>query len=373
MNARKRLNRMTVGLSAARGWERVWGLPISLQIEPTDRCNLKCVMCPRTYEDVSGGAFHDLTIAQFRRILDQIPTLVSLQLSGFGEPFLNKDLPDMIALAASRGIQVSTNSNATVFTEEIVRRTVGSGLYMIKLSVDGATDDTYYRIRRGKLDAIRKGLALFAEEKARTGSHFPELRFNIVLLKDNIEELDLFFDLAHELHVPEIIFKPLNPHDAAMQIDAHDALGARAQGPFDRACEKARTYGIAWNEEETRQVLFDAVDIGKRREELPAIPCYMLWKECYITADGSVRPCCEFYRDEHRLGNIFQTPFRNIWNCEGFRRLRRASARLRNVSKICATCNRFYVNYLAHDKLKRARRRLGPLGRWIRTDFEDAS
>ena len=371
MTLAKRINKWTVGWSAARGWERVWGRPVSLQVEPTDRCNLKCIMCPRTFEDVTGGRSHDLTLTQFEHVLDEIRFLVSMQLSGFGEPFLNRELPEMIALAVSRGVQVSTNSNATVFTEDIVKRTVASGLYMIKLSVDGATDETYARIRGGKLDSIRRGLTLFAKEKARTGSTLPWLRFNIVLLKDNVEELDLFFDLAHELAVPEIMFKPLNPHDTSMGIGRHDALGAQVKETFEKACEKGHRYDILWNEEETRRVLFEAIDIAKRRGDLPAIPCYMLWKECYITADGSVRPCCEFYRDEHKLGNIFETPFSKIWNSEGFRRLRRASSRLRSVSQICTTCNRFYVNYLTHDKLRRAKEKMGPLGALVRTEFED--
>ena len=371
MSLAKRINKWTVGWSAARGWERVWGSPVSLQVEPTDRCNLKCIMCPRTYGDISGGSPHDMTLAQFEHVLNEIPSIVSMQLSGFGEPFLNRELPEMIALAVSRGVQVSTNSNATVFTDTIVKRTVASGLYMVKLSVDGATDETYARIRGGKLDSIRRGLALFAEEKARTGSELPWLRFNIVLLKDNVDELDLFFDLAHELAVPEIMFKPLNPHDTSMEIGRHDALGAQVKETFARAREKAQRYNVLWNEEETRQVLFEAIDVAKRRAELPAIPCYMLWKECYITADGSVRPCCEFYRDEHRLGNIFETPFSKIWNSEGFRRLRRASSRLRNVSQICTTCNRFYVNYQTHEKLRRAKAKMGPLGALVRTEFED--
>ena len=84
-----------------------------------------------------------------------------------------------------------------------------------------------------------------------------------------------------------------------------------------------------------------------------------------------MRPCCEFYRDEHKLGNIFETPFSKIWNSEGFRRLRRASSRLRSVSQICTTCNRFYVNYLTHDKLRRAKEKMGPLGALVRTEFED--
>ena len=113
-------------------------------------------------------------------------------------------------------------------------------------------------------------------------------------------------------------------------------------------------------------------DLGVEPSPLPPIPCYILWKEVYITAAGDVRPCCEFYEDRYSLGNIFRQPFAHIWNGARAQRMRARSARLELPAPVCESCNRFYVNYLAHEKLTRARGLLGPLGHVIRTDFEAA-
>src|ERR1041385_615058 len=83
----------------------------------------------------------------FTRLVDQIPTMTELQLQGLGEPMMHPRFFDMVAYASARGIEVSTNSNLTLLTPARAERCVQSGLTWLHISIDGATAETYERIR----------------------------------------------------------------------------------------------------------------------------------------------------------------------------------------------------------------------------------
>ena len=82
--------------------------PICLYLEVTNRCNLLCTTCPRTYEDLEPPA--DLSWDLFTRIVDQVPDLARAVLHGVGEPMLVRDLPRMVKYLKERGVYVLFNT-----------------------------------------------------------------------------------------------------------------------------------------------------------------------------------------------------------------------------------------------------------------------
>src|SRR4051812_37389184 len=69
-------------------------LPVCLYLETTNRCNLLCTTCPRTYEELEPPA--DMSWDLFTSIVDQVPDLARVVLHGVGEPMLVKNLPEMV-------------------------------------------------------------------------------------------------------------------------------------------------------------------------------------------------------------------------------------------------------------------------------------
>ena len=88
--------------------------PVCLYLETTNRCNLLCTTCPRTYADLEPPA--DMSWELFTRIVDQIPDIARAVLHGVGEPMLVKELPRMIRYLKERGAYVLFNTNGTVLT-----------------------------------------------------------------------------------------------------------------------------------------------------------------------------------------------------------------------------------------------------------------
>src|SRR2546423_12235367 len=97
----------------------------------------------------------------FPRLVDQFVNIQELHLQGLGEPMMHPRFFDMVAYAADRGVEVSTNSNLTLVNEQRAERTVTSGLAWLHVSIDGASPEMYARIRvRSRLERVLRGLEL---------------------------------------------------------------------------------------------------------------------------------------------------------------------------------------------------------------------
>ena len=74
--------------------------PVCVYLETTNRCNLLCTTCPRTYAELEPPA--DMSWQLFTSIVDQIPNLQRAVLHGVGEPMLVKTLPRMVRYLKDR-------------------------------------------------------------------------------------------------------------------------------------------------------------------------------------------------------------------------------------------------------------------------------
>src|SRR6202044_3343233 len=85
--------------------------PVCLYLEVTNRCNLLCETCPRTFEDLEAPA--DMSWDLFTSIIDQVPDVARVVMHGVGEPMLVKALPRMIRYLKDRGADGLFNTNRT--------------------------------------------------------------------------------------------------------------------------------------------------------------------------------------------------------------------------------------------------------------------
>src|SRR6266571_4664483 len=88
--------------------------PVCLYLETTNRCNLLCETCPRTFEDLEPPA--DMSWQLFTHIVDQFPRIARVVLHGVGEPMMVAALPRMIRYLKDRGAFVLFNTNGTLLT-----------------------------------------------------------------------------------------------------------------------------------------------------------------------------------------------------------------------------------------------------------------
>ncbi|HSN76334.1 MAG TPA: radical SAM protein, partial [Anaerolineae bacterium] len=172
-------------------------------IEVTNRCNLLCETCPRTY--FTREPLRSLTFDEFVFVAEQFPEMQRAVLHGIGEPLLNRDLPQIIAYLKGRGVEVLFNSNGTLLTPAWQEALARSGLDEYRCSIDGATPATYARIRGADLlHKIEAGLAGLVQTKARLSVETPRLSIWCVATRENLAEMPDLVRMAARLGVPEV-------------------------------------------------------------------------------------------------------------------------------------------------------------------------
>jgi len=133
-------------------------LPMTLSIEPTTACNLRCPECPsglRQFSRPTGNLKNDF----FRQIISDVKGhLIYLIFYFQGEPFINPDFLKMVKHASDNGIYTITSSNGHFLSDDIAKRTVESGLDRLIISIDGTTQEVYEQYRKeGNLENVIKG------------------------------------------------------------------------------------------------------------------------------------------------------------------------------------------------------------------------
>ena len=142
--------------------------PVCLYLEVTNRCNLLCTTCPRTYEDLEPPA--DMSWELFRSIVDQVPDLARAVLHGVGEPMLVANLPRMVRYLKDRGVYVLFNTNGTVLSERNGRALIAAELDELRVSLDASNRESFKAVRgRDYFGRIVRNVRAFRELQEREG------------------------------------------------------------------------------------------------------------------------------------------------------------------------------------------------------------
>ncbi|MBX6312688.1 MAG: SPASM domain-containing protein [Isosphaeraceae bacterium] len=323
-------------------------LPRFLQVEPVGQCNLRCRMCPipfrRDGPPYGPPAFMDFDL--FARLLDQFPELEELQLQGLGEPMMHPRFFDMVALAAGRGIKVSTNSNLTLLNARRAELCVTSGLAELHASIDGATAETYERIRvRSYFDRVIRNLEGLVEARRRLGSKTPAVQMVVVAMRQNLHELPDLVRLASRLTIDEVFVQHLCHDFGESSLPAqyrpmrvfvdHETLAGEAPARVERFFSEARAVaqelGVNLRLPRTRPRLHPPGTPGPER-------CNWPWTGVYVSYQGLAMPCCMVATpDRIQLGNMAEAGAQAVWNGEAYRAFR-AALSSEMPPEVCRSC-----------------------------------
>ena len=226
--------------------------PVCLYLETTNRCNLLCTTCPRTYEELEPPA--DMSWGLFRSIVDQIPNLARAVLHGVGEPMLVKNLPRMVRHLKDRGTYVLFNTNGTVLNEKNGRALIDADLDELRVSFDAANAELY-RVIRGKnyFNRILKNVRAFRNLQEHEGKLKPRVSAWLTGMRQTVEQLPDFVRVAAETGVKEVYLQRLvffgeNAIGMARPDQAlYEQLSREEAAHLDRAAAIAASLGITFS------------------------------------------------------------------------------------------------------------------------------
>jgi len=277
-------------------------LPTVLMIENTNLCNAECVMCPRDTLSRKRG-FMDFGL--FEKIIKEATSESRkpvTHLHGFGEPLLDKLLPDRIRLAKDYGItHTYIVSNASRLFPETSRKIISAGLDKMKISFYGTDEESYNNTMKRldfkvTLQNIKDFLGIRKEMKSET----PRLVLQYLPNETNHAKVAEFRSL----------WEPLIDRQAGDSVNIatlHNYGGGRAYNP-----------------------------LGKKIESV----CYFPWTSMSVLWDGRVVTCCMDSNGVQVLGDLNIQTVQEVWNGSVLSGVRNDFANLKyGKYPVCMSCD----------------------------------
>lgn len=363
--------------------EKVYHFPDMYQIEHTDICNARCIMCNHSFTKNHGCKFMDMDI--IHKLEKYFPYVNCIILNGIGEPLLHPQIKELMTTYAKYGIKLSTNTNMSVMDPEIAE-IMQKTFCDIQISCDAADKETYEKIRKGlSFEKFKKNVRILR------AAGDVEICMATVVMRQNVTQLPRIVELASELGCAKVILLDLNTsHLLQNTNDCARSFPATACYYMDRAKEIGDKLGVivhtldytynikkaAIDEENTalqREPLFHSENlyrelykmyekIGFINPTFKAIEtdyctaskfrsvgyCQFVENRPFISANGDMFNCCT--RRMHSMGNILESSFSNVWNGEAMQRIRHIFNK-GHLPKYCTGCT-YLRSGLMVDRIK---------------------
>tara|TARA_Y100000310_G_C20683873_1_gene817731 strand:- start:1480 stop:2517 length:1038 start_codon:yes stop_codon:yes gene_type:complete len=258
-------------------------------IETTNFCPMRCIMCPRTTKMTRPLGHMDFEL--FKRIINQAKKYTHyVQLHHFGDPLMHPEQEKFIDYCEDNGVVTRMSINPLLLTEERAKKLLKSKLAELYISLDGGDNESYKAIRGNAADYDKAivNIKRFAELKTEMGKSKPYVLIGMVLMKStsaNVEDFEKMWDIPG---IDKRIIKKFSSFGGNEEIAN---LGTK----------------------EGKEVLFNE----------KKYPCYKPWKNFTITWDGKVVPCCYDYDKLYVIGDVNEESLEQIWNGQRMQDLRR--------------------------------------------------
>ena len=279
--------------------------PRTIAIDPLARCNLSCPLCPTGRGHATSAGNGILSLWLYCRILDQLPKLRTVILSGWGEPLLHPQIDEIVAMAARRGISVHAHSHLSLKKDDaFFERLIDAGLAVLWVSLDGASEETYARYRVGGDFALAyANLERLAKLKRRHRSKTPRLVWKFIVHRHNAHEVEAARRIARELGV-EFTTAAIGLADDLVDYAIGEPLAERrSEWLPDADADRRPRYR----------------DADRAQAFVREGRCPHLFERPVISPAGDVMPCGYATHPGNAFGNLERSSFDEIWSNADYR------------------------------------------------------
>jgi radical SAM protein with 4Fe4S-binding SPASM domain len=304
-------------------------MPRAVYLDILGLCNLHCEMCFIRLLPRRQPSF--LSFDNFKKIIEQFQPRQTRRfvINGLGEPLFNPDLIEMLKYARERGFQTEIFTNGTLIDKHNVKDLV-TNLNCVHFSIDGCKKETYEAIRKGAhFNEVIDNISLFTKNCKKLNSRV-DTWINFVAMSSNHREIVDAVSLAHKLRIKNVQISMAKKNFAVEDMPSYNQKMnglllkyKQISNLLKEAHMLSKKFGIRfWFEPSTHF----------------ASACTWPWWGCFILRDGFVTPCCKCPDPSViNFGNVFSTPFSEIWNNSMYREFRRKLMSA-NVPHICKKC-----------------------------------
>ena len=314
--------------------------PTDIWMETGKQCNLRCQMCARELENRfhAGEDLQDQVFSKAEAYLELANTVI---LYGWNEPLMDKKLFTKIAKAREAGANVHFNTNATLLTEEAASKLIELGVTDMGISLDGATKETYERIRVGaKFEKVVENVQRMVQLKQEKNSFLPYMHLVFCVMRPNLDELPQMPALAKRLGLPRIDVSDTVFYNQEMAAEfSYDPKLLEQR--LAEAMEEGRKEGIEvsyWPYDNTAYLLNSGQIPDECDTKFGRRLCHEIYKTLLVLSNGDVVPC--HFMWGKKAGNLKEHSIEQVWNGEFMRDLRR-QIREGDPPAVCHECPYF--------------------------------
>ncbi|MDD5673380.1 MAG: radical SAM/SPASM domain-containing protein [Chitinivibrionales bacterium] len=304
-------------------------MPLGLCIEPTNLCNFKCVQCPVSLDEFESvvGKRMNMKMELFKKIMADIKAmgrLNNLNLYGDGEPFLNKNILEMVRIAKRDDIAgaITITTNASLITEDTALEILDSKLDYLRVSVYSVLQERFAGITQTKLDneLIFRNIKYLSAKKKETKREKPFVY--VKMLNAYSGENDLFIS---------------NYKNIADEVNIESPMNWNGYKGIDLI---SKIDPLRKTDETTLQGYYGKVSCsGKKRV------CTTPFLTLNVKSNGDVVICIVDWNRGTIVGNIGRESLKDIWFGERLRKFREMHIRNRRAENpSCRNCRFLYGN-----------------------------
>jgi len=287
--------------------------PSTIMLELTNHCNLACTTCPREYDYGKAMDQGNMSPAFAKKIIDEVwPYLDSIGLTGMGETFIYKDLPEIVNYIKrkNKGIVISVSTNAVLPNFIQSAAPLLGKIDTIQISIDGL-GDVYEQIRKkSSFKLLDENLRTLAKLASSTET---DLMLNMVVTKENYRHMPLLVEYAKEIGIKYVDFTLFNLASVTNIEQSYYDFYESVE--FQEAVEAL--------ENTIKNVPEVLVNERNFKTDNNFQRCPFPWTHFYISWDGYMPPCCaKPFPKELNFGNLNEKKVIEILNSKEYRDFR---------------------------------------------------
>lgn len=293
---------------------RYSGMPASMSVEVSRQCKLNCPECDRAHTaDTNSKPHMDMALYQ-KRIDQAAPYLLNLNLYFLGEPYMNPRFHEMVAYANKKGIYTQSSTNGQGLDEEAARQTVLSRLDKLIISIDGASQESYAKTRRGgQLPVVLENMKRLSLTRKKLKKKTPYIQMQCLVHRHNEHELADIKKMGRAHGADRVVFKSMqlhhyeNGHPLMTGIEKYNRYRKGADGHYHI------------------------------KSHLPK-RCLRLWEACVVDYRGHVLPCCYDKHGQYTYGENGDESLHTIMHSQKAQAFRQRLITDRESIGICRNC-----------------------------------
>lgn len=333
--------------------------PTTLELNPTTKCNLKCLSCwLREFK----AETEELSDEKLLNIINEASKLgvKEIRIPGSGEPLMRKNLTEVMKKIKEHSMNGLLITNGTLFTKQSIQELVEIGWDCVTFSIDSADEKTHDYLRgvKGSFHKVIESLKEFKRIKNELKKEKPLIRFNTVLSNKNYDHIPEIFELGYKYRCRDIQIQPMTIWgEEGQKLKLNDQQIREAKQELRKAQKKSKEYNINSNisnlldsEYVKNTNSMDKVikNIPKNNNPFLSIPCFEPWYNMIILPNGTVSPCSISGNKINE--NIKEKSLKEIWYGKEFNIIREnlSKKKLFDYCKQCCT-----VIHIENQKIRK--------------------